>query len=214
MTSSNYLYPHKDCSHCLRLVTYRNKLRSTQPTWHNAPVPSFGALSSKLLIVGLAPGLSGANRTGRPFTGDGAGELLYPSLIENGLAAGKYESDPKDNLQLINCRITNAVRCLPPENKPIGAEVNECRKYLKAEIEAMPKLKVILSLGRIAHNSTISSFNKKQSDYLFKHNTLHVVGDLTIVDSYHCSRYNINTGRLTKAMFHEVLQNIKMHFFD
>ena len=171
--------------------------REKFPGFHNAPVESFGSIDAALLIVGLAPGLKGANRTARPFTGDYAGDLLYPTILEFGFASGNYGATPDDGLELKNCRITNAVRCVPPENKPVGAEMNACRPFLIDEIVAMKKLQVILALGSIAHNSVLRTLGHKQSAYKFGHTAEHVLpeGPL-LIDSYHCSRYNTNTGRL------------------
>ena len=188
---------------------FRDVNRDAEPDWHNAPVPSFGAASSRLLVVGLAPGLRGANRTGRPFTGDYAGDLLYATLLRHGLAEGQYAADPQDGLTLRDCRITNAVRCVPPANKPTPAEIGLCRPYLTATIAAMPGLKVILVLGRIAHDSTLSALALRKSQFPFTHGRRHDVGDgRALFDSYHCSRYNTNTGVLTPAMFDAVLADI------
>jgi len=170
-------------------------------------VPSFGDLDSKLLIVGLAPGLKGANQTGRPFTGDAAGDLLYPTLVKYGLAKGDYKASPDDGMMLSNCRIANAVRCVPPQNKVIAAEINACRPFLDSEIAAMPSLKVIIALGGVAHGALLSVFGLKKGAHRFAHEACHNLPDgLVLVDSYHCSRYNTNTGRLTEAMFHSVFE--------
>jgi uracil-DNA glycosylase family 4 len=201
--------PGRDCPLCPRLVTFRNDLRIAEPDWHNAPVPSFGAPDARLLIVGLAPGMHGANRTGRPFTGDWAGDLLYATLLKYGLATGEYKEDPNDGLTLINCRITNAVRCLPPENKPIGGEVNACGTFLAQEIAAMPKLKAVLALGTVAHGAVLVAVGEKRGSRKFVHGAQHALADGRILaDSYHCSRYNTNTGRLTETMFHAVFEAI------
>ena len=201
-----------DCPLCPRLVTFRNDLRIAEPEWHNAPVPSFGSPNARLLIVGLAPGMHGANRTGRPFTGDWAGDLLYATLLKYGLAKGEYKEDPNDGLTLIDCRITNAVRCLPPENKPIGAEVNACGKFLAQEIAAMPKLKAIVALGTVAHGAILVATGEKRGARKFAHGAQHVLSNgLVLADSYHCSRYNTNTGRLTEAMFHAVFADLGAH---
>ena len=198
--------PPRDCPDCPRLVTLRESLRVEEPDWFNAPVPSFGAPDARLLIVGLAPGRGGANRTGRPFTGDFAGDLLYGTLTALGLAEGIYDARPDDGLTLKTCMITNAVRCLPPANKPVGAEINQCRPYLIAQIEALPHLRVLLALGRIAHDSVLRAFGIRLADKPFKHGAAHpLTDDLILFDSYHCSRYNTNTGRLTEAMFMEVM---------
>lgn len=202
--------PAADCALCPRLVTFRAQNSTAYPDFHNAPVPSFGPLDASLLIVGLAPGLKGANRTARPFTGDYAGDLLYPTLIEFGLADGHYGADPHDGLQPRDCRITNAVRCVPPENKPIGAEIKACLPFLTNEIAAMPRLQAILALGGIAHNALLASFGHKQKAFRFAHGARHAIAPgLTLFDSYHCSRYNVNTGRLTAAMFQSVIGTIK-----
>jgi len=202
--------PDSACSLCPRLVAYREGNRGTFPDWHNGPVASFGSLNSELLIVGLAPGLRGANRTGRPFTGDFAGDLLYPTLISFGFAAGQYQSAPDDGLELLNCRITNAVRCVPPANKPIGAEVSACREFLCSEIAAMKGLKVILALGAVAHGAVLSALGERKASRKFAHNAFHDLADgLKLADSYHCSRYNTNTGRLTVDMFHDVFSRVR-----
>jgi len=191
---------------CPRLVAFRLENRAEFPDWHNAPVPSFGPLDAQLLIVGLAPGLRGANRTGRPFTGDYAGELLYPSLLKFGRAKGTYGVRADDGLTMVDTRITNAVRCVPPENKPTPAEQKTCRTFLVAEIAAMPRLKSILVLGRIAHDAVLSTLGKRKAAYPFGHGVVHSFeGKLSVTDSYHCSRYNVNTRVLTEAMFHDAL---------
>ena len=201
--------PSRDCPLCPRLVTFRNDLRIAEPDWHNAPVPSFGAIDARLLIVGLAPGMHGANRTGRPFTGDWAGDLLYATLLKFGLATGEYKEDPADGLTLVGCRITNAVRCLPPENKPVGAEVKNCGRFLAEEIGTMPNLKAILALGTVAHGAILAALGVRRADFAFGHGALHQLpGGLLLADSYHCSRYNTNTGRLTEAMFHSVFEEL------
>ncbi len=197
--------PDRDCPLCPRLRTFREEQRSRFPDWHNAPVPSFGPLNASLLIVGLAPGLQGANRTGRPFTGDFAGDLLYPTLTSFGLAEGHFDRRPDDGLRLIGCRITNAVRCVPPANKPIGAEVANCRQFLQAEIAALPNLRAVLALGVVAHNSILAALGERRAGWPFRHGALHrLPSGLVLADSYHCSRYNTNTGRLTEAMFRDV----------
>ncbi len=203
--------PSRDCRLCPRLAAFRNDWRGREPGWHNAPVPSFGEQDAKLLIVGLAPGLQGANRTGRPFTGDYAGDLLYATLIRYGLASGQYDERPDDGLRLKECRITNAVRCVPPENKPTGAEIVACRPFLVNTVAGMPHLRVILSLGRIAHDSTLRALGASPQRFAFAHGSEHRIGGLTLVSSYHCSRYNTNTGRLTEAMFHAVFDRIAGH---
>jgi uracil-DNA glycosylase family 4 len=192
------------------LVQFRDDNSQDYPDFFNGAVPAFGSDDAWLLIVGLAPGLKGANRTGRPFTGDYAGELLYPTLLKTGLAQGNYGANPDDGLKLVGCRITNAVRCVPPENKPTPAEQKTCRDFLKAEIAAMQKLKVILSLGQISHNTVLSTLGARKVTYPFKHGALHELPNgLTVADSYHCSRYNVNTGVLTEKMFLDVMTLVK-----
>ena len=201
--------PDDDCQMCPRLVDFRNKNRTHFPDWHNGPVASFGSISSHLLIVGLAPGLKGANRTGRPFTGDVAGDLLYPTLMRAGLAKGDFTAAKDDGIELINCRITNSVRCVPPQNKVTGPEIAACRSFLITEIAMMKDLKVILALGGVAHGAVLSVFGKKKSAYPFSHGALHELNcELSLMDSYHCSRYNTNTGRLTTKMFNSVFQDV------
>ncbi len=203
-------FPGRDCALCPRLVEFRLKNRELYPVFHNAPVDSLGPLNARLLIVGLAPGLKGANRTARPFTGDYAGDLLYPTLSTFEFAAGEYGAAPDDGLQMRDCRITNAVRCVPPENKPVGAEINACRPFLIDEIEAMKNLQIILALGSIAHNSVLRTLGHKQSAFKFGHAAEHDLSNAPLlVDSYHCSRYNTNTGRLTPEMFHDVFRLIR-----
>jgi uracil-DNA glycosylase family 4 len=203
--------PGRDCGLCPRLVDYRHDNRRAEPGWHNAPVPSFGGLDARLLIVGLAPGLRGANRTGRPFTGDYAGDLLYATLLRFGFAEGIYDRRADDGLALIDCRVTNAVRCVPPENKPVGAEINACRPFLAAEIAAMPRLAVVLALGAVAHGAVLRSLGAPVGRHRFGHGARHDLGAgrPALVDSYHCSRYNTNTGRLTTAMFEAVLAGLR-----
>lgn len=196
------------CSLCPRLAAFRAENRAAQPDWFNGAVPSFGPADEStvtLLIVGLAPGLQGANRTGRPFTGDWAGDLLYPTLIAHGLARGVYDARPDDGLEMVGTMITNAVRCVPPQNKPVGSEMKNCRPFLADRIAALPGLRSILCLGRIAHDNTLTVLGEKRSAHIFTHGAQHHLtgphGPLTLTDSYHCSRYNTNTGRLTPEMF-------------
>ncbi len=197
--------PSRDCALCPRLQKFRAAQRAQHPLWHNAPVPSFGPLDARLLIVGLAPGLKGANRTGRPFTGDYAGDLLYATLLKFGHARGVYEARGDDSLALVQCRITNAVRCVPPDNKPEPAEIGTCRAFLAAEIAAMKNLRAVLALGAIAHRSVLAALGERRAAYPFAHGALHrLKGGLILADSYHCSRYNTNTGRLTPQMFEDV----------
>ena len=207
--ASAHLDPPRNCPHCPRLVAFRQSARDQYPDWHNAPVPSFGPDSARLLIVGLAPGLKGANRTGRPFTGDYAGELLYRTLIKHGFATGIFDARPDDSLTLIDARITNAVRCVPPENKPTPAEIKTCRTFLDATIAAMLGLEAILVLGRIAHDTMLRTLGAPLSAYPFSHGAEHQIGTIRLFDSYHCSRYNTNTGVLTEAMFDAVFASVR-----
>ena len=201
--------PH-NCDLCPRLATFLAHHRTLAPDWHNAPVSSFGSNDARLLIVGLAPGLKGANRTGRPFTGDYAGDLLYATLLEFGFATGVFAARADDGLQLADCMITNAVRCVPPENKPHPIEIKTCRRFLAARIINLPRLASIVVLGRIAHQSTIAALGVKQKDAPFAHGAIHTIdGVLTVFDSYHCSRYNTNTGVLTREMFRAVFANVR-----
>ena len=201
--------PNKNCSKCKRLYNFRKKNQSNNPDWFNAPVPTFGELSSSLLIVGLAPGLQGANKTGRPFTGDYAGDLLYKTINKFNFSKGKYAGTIDDSLKLKDCTITNAVRCVPPQNKPISEEINNCNNFLKKTIEIHKNLKVIIALGLIAHKSIISALNSKQKLYKFKHGNKHKIDNLILIDSYHCSRYNTNTGRLNQEMFEKIFFEAK-----
>ena len=198
--------PAKDCALCPRLADFRADNRRQFPDWHNGAVPAFGPMDAQLLVVGLAPGLRGAHRTGRPFTGDYAGVLLYPSLVKFGRAKGTFGAEADDGLEMVDCRITNAVRCVPPANKPTPLEQNTCRSFLVAEIAAMPRLRSILVLGRIAHDAALATLGLRKAAYPFGHGAIHRLdGKLSITDSYHCSRYNVNTGRLTEPMFHDAL---------
>jgi uracil-DNA glycosylase family 4 len=201
--------PDRDCPLCPRLADFRAAARTREPAWFNSPVPSFGDPDARLLIVGLAPGLQGANRTGRPFTGDFAGDLLYATLLEYGFAKGLYKARPDDGLTLINCRISNAVRCVPPQNKPLPAEINTCRPFLSATIETMPRLRAIVALGRVAHESTVKALSLRSSAAPFAHGAIHRAGEVTLYDSYHCSRYNTNTGVLTPEMFRGVFAKVR-----
>lgn len=202
--------PDHDCPLCPRLVAFRHQWRMAEPAWHNAPVATFGPTAARLLIVGLAPGVRGANRTGRPFTGDYAGELLYRTLIAYGFAAGNYQARPDDGLTLIDAAITNAVRCVPPENRPAPEEIRTCRRFLAATVEAMPRLTVIVALGAIAHDSVLAALNVPRPRFPFAHGAQHRTGPvITLFDSYHCSRLNTNTGRLTEPMFREVFAAVR-----
>ncbi len=199
--------PPRDCDLCPRLVDFRTDNRAAHPDWFNSPVPAFGPADCTLLIVGLAPGLQGANRTGRPFTGDYAGDLLYPTLIKFGWAKGEYGKSPDDGLTLEKCRITNAVRCVPPQNKPTGPEQKACRPFLQDEIKKLTSLTTLIALGRIAHDAVLTTLDLRKKDYPFGHASVHdVPNGLRLIDSYHCSRYNLNTGRLTPEMFDAVFE--------
>jgi uracil-DNA glycosylase family 4 len=201
--------PALTCTLCPRLAEFRSASRARHPDWFNAPVPSFGTRDARLLIVGLAPGLQGANRTGRPFTGDYAGDLLYGTLLDFGFARGRYEARPDDGLELLDCRITNAVRCVPPENKPSPGETAACRRFLSATLAGMPNLRAVVALGRVAHESSVKALGLRASETVFSHGASHAAGQLSLFDSYHCSRYNTNTGRLTPAMFREVFTRVR-----
>jgi uracil-DNA glycosylase family 4 len=201
--------PDRNCPLCPRLVAFREESRQREPSWFNAPVPPFGDPKGQLLIVGLAPGMQGANRTGRPFTGDYAGDLLYATLLEYGFAEGTYQARPDDGLKLINCRIGNAVHCVPPQNKPLPVEINTCRVFLSATIATMPRLRAVVVLGRIAHDSTLKAFNLRAAAAPFTHGAVHQAGAIKLYDSYHCSRYNTNTGVLTPKMFRSVFAKIR-----
>jgi uracil-DNA glycosylase family 4 len=193
------------------LVAFRQSWRDRQPDWFNAPVPSFGPVEARLLIVGLAPGLQGANRTGRPFTGDYAGDLLYGTLKEFGFARGDYAERVDDGLTLDDARITNAVRCVPPENKPTRLEITTCRDFLRQTIAEMPRLSAIVALGRIAHETVVITLGGRLAAAKFQHGGIHRFGGLTVFDSYHCSRYNTNTGVLTVDMFRAVFAAVRAH---
>jgi uracil-DNA glycosylase len=208
-TASARSEPDRDCPLCPRLAVFRKEARAREPQWFNAPVPSFGETSAQLLIVGLAPGLQGANRTGRPFTGDYAGDLLYATLLEFGFASGTYQARPDDGLKLVDCRISNAVRCVPPQNKPLPAEINTCRPFLVMTIATMPGLRAIVALGRIAHDSLVKTLNLRGAAAPFAHGAVHPAGALKLYDSYHCSRYNTNTGVLTPQMFRNVFAKVR-----
>ena len=201
--------PDRNCPLCPRLVAFREEVRTREPAWFNSPVPPFGDPNGRLLIVGLAPGLQGANRTGRPFTGDYAGDLLYATLLEYGFASGVYRARPDDGLTLVDCRIGNAVHCVPPQNKPLPAEINTCRIFLSATIASMPRLRAIVALGRIAHDSTLKALGLRAAAAPFGHGAIHPAGALRLYDSYHCSRYNTNTRVLTPEMFRGVFARVK-----
>lgn len=213
MSAAERPEPPRDCPLCPRLVSYREANRTAHPDWFNAPVESFGPAGARVLVLGLAPGLKGANRTGRPFTGDYAGDLLYPTLERFGFARGPYQQSPDDGLTLEDCMITNAVRCVPPENKPTGAEARACRRFLEARLAALPALEIVVALGKVAHDNALAALGYAQSARKFGHAAEHEVegpnGAIVLVDSYHCSRYNTNTGRLTEAMFHAVFERVR-----
>jgi uracil-DNA glycosylase family 4 len=199
----------KDCRLCPRLANYRDEVRAEHPDWFNGAVASFGDADAALLVVGLAPGVTGAHRTGRPFTGDYAGSLLYGTLTKFGWANGKFDARPDDGLVLTDCMVTNAVRCVPPQNKPVGAEINECRTFLQARIATLPRLRAILCLGGISHASTIRALGARFTAHKFGHGSRHEIGGLIVWGSYHCSRYNTNTRRLTTEMFEDVFGQVR-----
>ncbi len=205
-----FVPPIYDCKLCDRLCKFREDNKAKFPSYYNGPVPSFGNLDAQVLVVGLAPGLNGANQTGRPFTNDYAGDILYPVLKSQGFAKGDYQKRKDDGFELINVRITNAVRCVPPQNKPTTEEEKICRSFLINEIKEMKNLKVILSLGTISHKNVLYALGIKQSDVKFKHGNIHDLGNgIKLIDSYHTSRYNINTGVLSYQMFEDVVKKIK-----
>ena len=203
------LTPPHDCPLCPRLVAFRQANRVKYPDWFNGPVPSFGPLTARILIAGLAPGLQGANRTGRPFTGDWAGDLLYATLLKHGLAKGAYDERIDDGLELVDCRIANAVRCVPPQNKPEPSEIKTCRQFLISELDTLPNVKVILALGKIAHDSVLTTLGAKIGAHPFQHGSVYSIGKFKLISSYHCSRYNTNTGVLTTEMFEKVVKDAK-----
>jgi uracil-DNA glycosylase family 4 len=201
--------PDRNCPLCPRLAGFREATRAREPGWFNSPVPSFGDPDGRLLIVGLAPGLQGANRTGRPFTGDFAGDLLYATLLEYGFAKGVYQARPDDGLTLVDCRISNAVRCVPPQNKPQPSEIHSCRPFLSATLQSMPGLRAIVALGRVAHESMLKVLGLRAAAAPFAHGAIHPAGGLKLYDSYHCSRYNTNTRVLTPDMFRNVFAKVR-----
>lgn len=212
--ANTFTEPDRDCALCPRLRSFLLSLREQHPDWHNAPVPSFGDPNAKLLIIGLAPGMNGANRTGRPFTGDWAGDLLYAAIDKYGFSDGIYDSRPDDGLRLKGAMITNAVRCLPPQNKPVGAEAASCRPFLTDQINSMDSARALLTLGKISHDNTVRALGLKLKDYPFGHHKIYDVGGgKTLFTSYHCSRYNTNTKRLTEEMFFNVFKDIR-RFID
>jgi len=201
--------PPRDCPLCPRLVAYRAANRAAHPDWYNGPAPSFGDGNARLLVAGLAPGRAGANRTGRPFTGDFAGVLLYETLIKLGFARGRYEARPDDGLQLVDCMITNAVRCAPPGNKPETSEEANCRPFLTARLQSLPRLKVIVTLGDVSRRNVLRALGMKASAGAPGHGSEFQAGGYTVLNSYHCSRLNTNTGRLTPAMFEDVFRRAR-----
>ena len=206
---ANQSDPSPDCPLCPRLVAFRENWRNQEPDWHNAPVETWlesDPENVQLLITGLAPGLRGANRTGRPFTGDFAGDLLYATLLKFGYAVGEYGAASDDSLTLRGAAITNAVRCVPPENKPVGSEIANCRPFLTATLERFPNLRVVVPLGKIAHDSTVRALGGKLKEHPFGHGNESEIAGLTLLPSYHCSRYNTNTGRLTAEMFEAIFE--------
>jgi uracil-DNA glycosylase len=199
----------KDCRACPRLSTFLDDVQTRYPDYYCRPVPPFGAPDARFLIVGLAPGMHGANRSGRPFTGDHAGILLYQMLHKYGFGSHDHSEAAGDDLVLTDCRITNAVKCLPPDNKPVGAEINTCNTFLANELDALPKDAIVLALGGIAHRAIIKAIGERQVEYKFGHAELHHLGDFKLLDSYHCSRYNTNTRRLTEAMFDKIFATVR-----
>lgn len=191
----------RDCRECDRLAAFLDEVNSRYPDYYCRPVPPFGDPDARFLIVGLAPGMHGANATGRPFTGDHAGILLYQMLHKYGFSSRDHSEAADDGLKLTDCRITNAVKCLPPDNKPVGAEINTCNTFLANELRTMPEGAVVMALGGIAHRAIVKAMGLRQADFKFGHAALHDLGDFQVLDSYHCSRYNTNTGRLTAEMF-------------
>lgn len=212
MNIMTFLCPERNCSLCPRLVEYRMGNRLKFPDYYNGPVPPFGSIDAEILVVGLAPGLNGANQTARPFTNDYAGDVLYPILKEFDLAEGNYQKRKDDGFELKNIRITNSVRCAPPQNKVTGDEVKTCGRFLIEEINDMKNLKIILTLGSVAHSAILGVLGYKKAAFKFAHNAVHKLDkhNLLMVNSYHTSRYNINTGVLTEDMFREVVLNIKL----
>jgi len=194
----------KNCRACPRLAVFLDDVNKRYPDYYCKPVPPFGDMQSRFLIVGLAPGMHGANRTGRPFTGDHAGILLYEMLHKFGFSSHQESLAADDDLQLTNCRITNAVKCLPPDNKPVGAEINSCNSFLASELQGLPESSVVLALGGIAHRAVIKALAMRQAEFKFGHAAVHDLGNVTLLDSYHCSRYNTNTRRLTTEMFEAI----------
>ena len=204
----DYIAP-QNCQKCKRLAAFIQEQKQAHPRWHNGPVPSFGPIDAQILVLGLAPGLKGANATGRPFTGDYAGQVLYQALSKFGYCKGAYQAHAQDGIKLVNLRISNAVRCVPPQNKPTPSEISNCRDYLTQELQQMTQLKVIFTLGRIAHDTCLTHFKLRKSDYPFAHNSAYrLPNGVMLVSSYHCSRYNIQTNRLSIEMFDDVVSRL------
>ena len=209
--------PPRDCGLCPRLRGFILEQRAAHPDWHNAPVPTFAPASdadARLLVIGLAPGLRGANRTGRAFTGDWAGDLLYATLLRHGFASGAFEARPDDTLRMVDCAVTNAVRCVPPQNKPVAAEVNTCRTFLSAALGRFPRLTDLMCLGKISHDTTLRALRLRVAAHPFRHGSEYEANGLRIHSSYHCSRYNTNTGVLTDEMFDAVVARIRQRISD
>ncbi len=199
----------RDCRACPRLSGFLDEVSARYPDYYCRPVAPFGDAAARLLVVGLAPGMHGANRSGRPFTGDHAGILLYETLHRFGFSSAAESLSADDGLELLDCRITNAVKCLPPDNKPVGAEINTCNRFLANELDTLAPGSVVLALGGIAHRAVVKARGLRQADYKFVHAADHDLGSFSLLDSYHCSRYNTNTGRLTPAMFHAVFERAR-----
>jgi uracil-DNA glycosylase family 4 len=203
--------PPRDCALCPRLAAFRHETAAAHPDWFNGAVPSFGDPAARVLVLGLAPGVRGANRTGRPFTGDYAGDLLYATLSRFGFANGAFAADPGDGLVLDDCMVSNAVRCVPPQNRPLPAEITTCRPFLHARLAALPRLRAVVCLGRISHETLLRALGERLAAHAFAHGARHDIGPLAVFDSYHCSRYNTNTGRLTPAMFEAVFGELRRY---
>jgi len=204
--------PSQNCPLCPRLVAFREEWRGKKPDWHNSPVETWSSdkeSAVRMMIIGLAPGLRGANATGRPFTGDFAGDLLYSTLLKFGFAQGEYKQTPDDGMQLVSCAITNAVRCVPPQNKPVGEEINNCRPFLLETLMRFPNLKALITLGKIAHDTTTRAFGERVAAHPFRHQGQHEMGGYRVFSSYHCSRYNTNTNVLTVEMFENVFKDVR-----
>jgi uracil-DNA glycosylase len=202
------IVPIKNCKLCSRLHDFRSGNKKKYPSYHNGSIPIYGDRNAELLIIGLAPGLKGANNTGRPFTGDYAGEILYHTLTKHNYLYGEYIANDLEKFSLKNCAITNAVKCVPPDNKPNANEINNCQRFLSNDLSSLKNIKAVLTLGRIAHNSLIKILNLKISKYPFKHSAHYELSSLNLFNSYHCSKYNVNTKKLTLEMFEDVFKNI------